>query len=294
MTTVSFTVDMDRHTTIRPKSCPASSDGDLDALRPDPAWEGELGESPLVRFWDPDQPRDASGRWTRGGSTATAIKKPAIQAARTEKGVQTVPDEVLDAQLDALYPVAESAKAEVDAEAHRIAVTVNMGSRVAKAPLKGKVRAKQKAVDWFDSDVTKLDDIARNTIVANPVVHDKIVGELTAKGAAVRHFKAEENPMGYSGVNLKLPTSAGMVAEVQLNSPAMIYAKEPEKTARGILGDALYDKLRAASGVEGGKGHALYEEYRALPEKHPRRAEIEAESRAYYDHMRGFTHGRIE
>jgi hypothetical protein len=59
--------------------------------------------------------------------------------------------------------------------------------------------------------------------------------------------------------------TSGLVGEIQVNSPEMIYPKEPAPIARNILGDAEYDAIASRTSVPGGQGHALYEEYRQLP-----------------------------
>lgn len=66
----------------------------------------------------------------------------------------------------------------------------------------------------------------------------------------------------------------------------MIYAKETPKNARAILGDDVYDSISAKTGIEGGLGHKLYEQWRALPEGNQGRLPIEAQSKAYYDAIR--------
>ena len=66
----------------------------------------------------------------------------------------------------------------------------------------------------------------------------------------------------------------------------MIYAKESPGNARAILGEEKYAELASKTGVPGGRGHQLYEDYRNLPPGDPKRAQLEAESRAYYDQIR--------
>jgi hypothetical protein len=92
--------------------------------------------------------------------------------------------------------------------------------------------------------------------------------------------------LGYSGVNSSLKTKNGITGEIQVNSPEMIYAKETPKNARAILGDDVYDSISAKTGIEGGLGHKLYEQWRALPEGSPGRLPLEAQSKAYYDAIR--------
>jgi hypothetical protein len=93
--------------------------------------------------------------------------------------------------------------------------------------------------------------------------------------------------MGYSGINATVPTKSGVPGEIQINSPEMIYAKEPAETSRAILGDEKFNELQSRTDLPpGGKGHEMYEEYRSLPEDSPRASEIESASREYYDGFR--------
>jgi hypothetical protein len=92
--------------------------------------------------------------------------------------------------------------------------------------------------------------------------------------------------MGYSGANATMPTKSGLTGEIQVNSPEMIYAKEPEPVARSILGDAEHDAISAKAGVPGGQGHALYEQYRELPRDSAEASRLADQSRAYYDSVR--------
>ena len=49
--------------------------------------------------------------------------------------------------------------------------------------------------------------------------------------------------MGYSGYNTKFKASNGHIAEIQLNTPEMIYAKSSAKDALNILKDKVYNEL---------------------------------------------------
>jgi hypothetical protein len=102
----------------------------------------------------------------------------------------------------------------------------------------------------------------------------------------VKTIEAASDPMGYSGTNAVIKTKAGIPAEIQVNTPHMIYAKESPAIAKAILGEEKYAELAAKSGVPGGRGHTLYEEFRSLPEGDSRAAALRAESRAYYDQVR--------
>jgi len=84
-----------------------------------------------------------------------------------------------------------------------------------------------------------------------------------------------------------LPTRAGIPGEIQVNSPEMIYAKEPEALSRVLLGDDTYNAVAAKANVEGGLGHKYYEEWRVLDPNSVEAKAIAERSRAYYDAIRG-------
>ncbi|WP_203144034.1 hypothetical protein [Marinobacter mangrovi] len=135
---------------------------------------------------------------------------------------------------------------------------------VATAPFKSRARATQKILNEYDGDSYKIKDLARNTIIAPEDRIDSVVSELASRGANIKRIDGTSNPLGHSGVNTTVNTRAGIVAEVQVNTPDMIYAKEPESIARSMMGDDLYNTTAARHSVKGGQGHKLYEEWREL------------------------------
>lgn len=196
------------------------------------------------------------------------------------------PKSAVEQQLDELYAKAPQAKAEIDALAEQIAQAT--GGRVATADLKGRERAMVKALELVEKNqpVSKLRDIARNTIVVERAQYDQAVALLKQHGAKVGEFKPDTNALGYSGANGVVKTQSGMLAEIQVNTPEMIFAKHPPDDAKAVLGEQRYAEIAAKTGKEGGLGHALYEQHRELPVGDPRAAGLEAQSRAYYDHIR--------
>jgi hypothetical protein len=240
----------------------------------------------------------------RGGSKGTAAetapkpvrkqspsqRNPNRPAAPTPELVPQKPTgkgtSALELQLDEMYLKSPAAKAEIDTMAEAIAKAT--GGRVAKAPLKGRARALEKAIEYEKrgGDASNVKDIARNTIVVEQSQYHKAVSLLKEQGAKVKTIDPKTDPMGYSGTNAVVKTKAGVPAEIQVNTPEMIYAKERPEIARAILGDEKYVELATKSGVPGGRGHELYEEYRKLPEGDQRAASLATESRAYYDRVR--------
>lgn len=189
-------------------------------------------------------------------------------------------------QLDEMYSKAPDAKCEIDGLADNIAGKT--GGRVAKAPLKGRDRALEKAMKDYDGDATRIKDLARNTIIVEDQnQYNNTVTLLKQQGASIKIHDAATHPLGYSGTNAFIKTEAGIYGEIQVNTPEMIYAKELPPVAKAILGEEKYAELTTKPGMPpAGRGHQLYEEWRSLPEGDPRRGLLEAESRAYHDEVR--------
>lgn len=137
--------------------------------------------------------------------------------------------------------------------------------------------------------VSDIKDSVRNTIVVKKENIDSVVKELKLLPTFDRYkSQTPEKFCGYSGniINLKMPN--GIQAEIQVNTPKMIYAKETEANARKILGDKVWEQIAKKTGVEGGLGHKYYEEIRILDEikDMAKIAELTKLSKSYYEHFR--------
>ena len=91
--------------------------------------------------------------------------------------------------------------------------------------------------------------------------------------------------LGYSGYNTKYRASNGHIAEIQINTPEMIYAKEPAESAIKQLGEKLYNQLNKRYNGIGGKGHLYYDKWaKALGDGtfKPLAESIASKSMAYY------------
>ena len=143
--------------------------------------------------------------------------------------------------------------------------------------------------------VSDLKDTARTTIIAGRERIESVVEDLT-KEPAVKLFQRDmgisavkrqtaDRYMGYTGtiVNLKMPN--GLLAEIQVNTPNMIYAKEPREVAEQLIGKEKWLEIRRETGLEGGLGHKLYEEIRVLKKGDPRRTVLKRQSEEYYKHF---------
>lgn len=192
------------------------------------------------------------------------------------------------AAIEALYQKAPEAKAHIDSIAHDIA-GASEGS-VQEAPPKGKDRAQEKIAQDYNGDHTKLTDVVRNTII---VPHDKYADAVQMLHnhpdlhGEIKHIKPTVDKMGYGGTIAKMKTPNGLIGEVQLNTPEMIYAKESEKSARKALGNDLYDQIAKVTGIQGGQGHKLYEQWRDIEDKTSDVATALAQkSKVYYNDVK--------
>lgn len=140
-----------------------------------------------------------------------------------------------------------------------------------------------------DMLVSDIKDSVRNTIVVEKENIDSVVKELQSLPTFNRYkSQTPEKFCGYSGniINLKMPN--GIQAEIQVNTPKMIYAKETEANARKILGDKVWEQIAKETGMQGGLGHKYYEEIRILDEVKDRAKIVELTklSKSYYAHFR--------
>ena len=140
----------------------------------------------------------------------------------------------------------------------------------------------------------KLKDLVRTTIIADRRNIDIVIEQLRMsepvkafKGIAVKKQRPQ-NHLGYSGNIVNLQTSNGLVAEIQVNTAKMIYAKELPKNAKAILGEKLWNKIRQETGIEGGLGHKYYEEWRVMSKEEQQSAKgiaLRKRSEEYYSHF---------
>jgi hypothetical protein len=160
--------------------------------------------------------------WKFVKSKYLSTTKPQVEAPTSETNAPSKSQTEL--QLDEMYAKAPKAKEEIDALADSIAKKT--GGRVAKAPLKGRERAMEKAMKDYAGDASRIQDLARNTIIAEDQnQYGKTVELLKQQGAKIKTHSADTHPLGYSGTNAFIKTEAGISAEIQVNTPEMIYAK---------------------------------------------------------------------
>lgn len=184
-----------------------------------------------------------------------------------------------DPRVSKLMDGAKGSAAEVDKVGKGYAE--KLGGVVTDINLKSEDSILRKVNDEEGGNIGAVKDAVRNTVV----IDRENVGSARSLLASDPRFKPEnggrikiqEGPgfFGYSGVIANFKTENGTMAEMQVNTPAMIYAKEKEGSARAVLGNKKYDEIARKTGLPGGQGHALYEEIRKLNVKGASKADLE-------------------
>lgn len=152
----------------------------------------------------------------------------------------------------------------------------------------------RKVNDELGGDVTQLKDAVRNTVVVPYNKLNDVVSQLRTNPKFVR-VKVQEGPeyYGYKGVITNIKTSNGIYGEMQVNSPGMIYAKEPKAIALNYMDEGAYNSIAEKTGLPGGLGHHYYEEIRQINPVTAseidltRRLTLIEESKKYYSNFLG-------
>ncbi|WP_195630295.1 hypothetical protein [Bacteroides finegoldii] len=137
-------------------------------------------------------------------------------------------------------------------------------------------------------DITPYDikDSVRTTIIVPKSQIDQVLNELSESDSFVRLKRQKpESFMGYSGNIVNIQTSNGLIAEIQVNTERMIYAKEKPEDAKKILGEERWKEIRKQTDMEGGLGHKYYEEWRILDKADKKAQKIAEKSIEYYSHF---------
>lgn len=120
------------------------------------------------------------------------------------------------------------------------------GTVVIVGGIKGAKRAAEKVAADYDGDWGKLHDSIRATVATDslndlPKAMQAIREELSARGWSIAKFPKNkfEKPTeaGYRDMNLTFVTDKGLTGEIQLNTKAMLRAKE-------LAGHVLYERSR--------------------------------------------------
>lgn len=196
-------------------------------------------------------------------------------------------DSILEKEITEVCKMARASGKEVQSTAESIAqkygakcTPINFKS---EESIRRKVLLERQEVPMFSPK--NLKDTVRTTIVADNKDIDFIISDLVKHKSFVR-LKEQKTSLGYVGNIVNLITNNGLIAEIQVITPYMIYAKEPPKIAKQLLGESMWNKIMQKTKLEGGLGHKFYEQWRLLNPKSKEAIEIAKKSVEYYRHFK--------
>lgn len=155
--------------------------------------------------------------------------------------------------------------------------------------VKGDDRAAEKVATEYGGDWWLIKDLARGTIAIDSArqadaVMQAVIDYCTPSNGWSFHDKKlpRDNPKGYSDWKVFVRRH-GNVAEIQVNTKAMLWAKDMSFFMANLKDSAPEMKARFGM-VPGGLGHWFYELTRAAGSPHA--AAADAAGVAYYDYFR--------
>ena len=235
-----------------------------------------------VTMWDESQvERDEGGRFApKDGGGDSSAGQPESRKATPEQEVKSGDPKLID-----LMNKAKEAAPEIDQMSRSIAA--KHGADITPINLKSEGSILRKVNNEERGDLSQVKDSVRNTIVhEDKATINKVIEDLSKDKSFIR-VKVQDaatNSLGYSGNIVNVRGANGVIAEIQVNTPKMIYAKGKKQDAINTIGEKKYNEIAKKFGIEGGKGHTIYEEYRNLnPYKDAKRMrELEKQSKEYY------------
>lgn len=196
-------------------------------------------------------------------------------------------------QIPGIQKRAKEGGPELDALGKRYAK--EFGGTVTPINFKGYESITRKTKNELGGIYKDLKDAVRNTVV---VPYDKLetAAKIVDENPAVIRVKVQDGPkyFGYKGVITNVRLENGTIAEMQINSPGMIYAKVDKETALNVMSEKQYDAIAEATGLPGGLGHDYYEKIRVITDKDANPAQLAlkdkliAQSEKYYANFYGF------
>lgn len=216
--------------------------------------------------------------WVKDNPKYTKIKREKTDAEKSlEKAIKDV---VIKARSSGgeVQGLAESIAAGHNA----ICTPINYKS---EASIKRKVLSRRIKDDSFMPE--NLTDCVRTTIIVDTRQLKYVINELKAQESFYK-YKPQKTILGYVGNIVNVKTNNGLVAEIQVNTAKMIYAKELPENAKAILGEKLWNKIHQETGIEGGLGHKYYEEWRVMSNEEQQSAKgiaLRKRSEEYYSHF---------
>ena len=190
---------------------------------------------------------------------------------------------------------AKSEEIKDEVQSFALSVASSFGGRVTPINLKTKESIIRKlGTAEVNHDAREIKDAVRTTIIVDAAkisaVRDHFK-HIKSNGGNVLRVKVQEGRafLGYTGTIVNIKGANGLTAEIQVNSPKMIYAKEPPEDAKRVIGEALWRKINRETGLPGGLGHKYYEQYRSLTYEQQQSElgqEIARKSEEYYSHFK--------
>lgn len=166
------------------------------------------------------------------------------------------------------------------------------GAEITPLNLKSYDSMVRKANKELGGDISLVKDSARNTIVVGKDKLKQVAQEVGQQGTKGLKTQDLTNISGYRGYISNPKLSNGIIGEIQVNTPEMIYAKETPENAKFVIGEQKWNEINKKTGLPGGLGHKYYEEIRDItetpnistgdPVKDAKVQELLAKSRAYY------------
>ena len=199
----------------------------------------------FVKDFNPDQPRDAHGRFAAGGGEPGTRVDIRASMSRDSGASQSQPVKDLDELYDRAKAEERGFKDAVESSARAV------GGSVAYTPpefaepgttLKSRASAERKARDEYGGDASKLRDVLRATVVGDTIEQARRAAAdfIEKNGENVLRVKDRfvESMSGYRDILINYRTPGGLVAEIQFNGKDMLAAKNGE-------GHRIYERLRA-------------------------------------------------
>ncbi len=201
-----------------------------------------------------------------------------------EDNTRNIPDEKVKEIMKIAKDVSTDFQSKTESIAREFDAIVSPVNLKSKESIERKLNDKD-----INGDIEKIYDFVRNTIVVqNNQCTDKVIDKIEqnftiATKDGEKRIKTQSTPLGYTGtlVNVKLN---GIVGEIQINTPQMIYAKDD--SAKSLLPKDMFDEISKKSGMKCGLGHKFYEEWRSPETTEERRRAIEEISKKYYEAIR--------
>ncbi len=153
------------------------------------------------------------------------------------------------------------------------------------APQKTMERALEKTIEKYNGDPTRLKDIVRNSLISKKSKIPLLLQDIESMGGRYKSINAQEDPLGYSGINAVIPTPNGLWGEIQITKKRMAYARFSTPVAQSVMSQSSFERINSLAGnmgLQGGLGHQFYRTHRNKANSIREREDAAARSRAYY------------